>query len=139
MSTEDTTKATGENMEALTLEEDAEKSKIEKNIYSVSTEYAKKEISENVEALRTEDDYKYAIIKNMVPVWTEEDVEYTSSDFDIYSLKFPREDEFLPWMPLTKLLYHFYSLILSCEGLMPVGRMLTSQALKYIRQWQAIM
>ena len=68
MSTEDTTKATGENMEALTLEEDAEKSKIEKNIYSVSTEYAKKEISENVEALRTEDDYKYAIIKNMVPV-----------------------------------------------------------------------
>ena len=55
-------------MEELLLEEDANKSNSENNIYAVSTEDAKKEISENVEALRTEDDYKYAIIKNMVPV-----------------------------------------------------------------------
>ena len=53
----------------------------------MSTEDAKKASSEKVEALHTEDNSKYAIGENMVPVRTEEDVEDTSSEFDICNPK----------------------------------------------------
>ena len=59
------------DVEALTLEEDADKSNKNNNIYAVSTEDTKKASYENIEALQTEDDLKYSISENMAPVQTE--------------------------------------------------------------------
>ena len=78
------------DVEALPLEEDAEKSNSNKNIDAVSTEYLKNARSETLEALRTEDDTKYAGSENMV----QEDVKEASSEFDICNLKFSRDDGF---------------------------------------------
>ena len=64
----------------------------------------------------------------MVLVKTEQDVKDTISEFDIWNPKLPREDEFLPWTPLTNLLYHLYVLIPSCAVIMPVRKILTRQS-----------
>ena len=84
------------DVEALTLEEDADKSNNNNNIDAVSTEDTKKASYENIEALQTEDDLKYSISENMAPVQTEQEIEYTSSEFDICNPKFPRQDVFFP-------------------------------------------
>ena len=54
------------DVEALPLEEDADKSNSNNNIYAVSTEDVKNTRSETLEALFTEDYTKYARSENMV-------------------------------------------------------------------------
>ena len=80
------------DVEALPLEEDANNSNMNKNIYAVSTEDVKNARSETLEALCTEDDKKYARSENMVQEYIEEE----SGEIDICNPKVSREDGFWP-------------------------------------------
>ena len=77
-------------VEVLPLEEDAEKSNNNKNIYAVSTEDINNARSETLEALRTEYDTKYTRIDNMA----QEDVDEATNEFDICNPKLSREGGF---------------------------------------------
>ena len=62
----------------------------------MSTKYAKKSINENVEAVCTDYDSNYIGSHNIICVQTEQDIEETSSEFDICNPKLTMEDGFLP-------------------------------------------